>query len=371
MKRIKHLLLMALCMLLCMATPVLADEEIHFGGESSRNGDKITVTLTADKGGAYSGQFELYYDTAKVTFEKATLGDALKDVQVSSMDTETDSCIKVGFADTTAIKAGDVLVAEFSIAEGASADKIIFPYNVTELSNDVANGLLSKVDGAIGNVVYEEKEDSNEGGNTEDSENDNGGNQSTGIVLNRETKESSYTNEDGTVNRQLTRGTLTITGSEKVLPVGSEILIRELTSGERYDNASDIVKKQLKGVDTFKVFDISLYDMSNTKIIELDAAVEVTMPVPAGMKAENGKTVAVYRVEANGTLTYCTATIKDGMLTFSTDRMGTFVVAQQEASAVKGAKTSDTGMIPLAILVLVLGVAVVAYAGMKARKANR
>ncbi len=399
MKKVKRILLLTLCMLLCLATPVLADEKIQFGGEGSRTGNNLTVTLSVDKGGAYSGKFELQYDITKVELADVKLGDALADTTTNSIDTDTaKGIITVGFADTKEIKAGEMIVAEFSVLDGVTDEEFVFPYVVTEWSNDGLNGLLGKADGTLGNVTYPKKDDTEKPADTEEPTEEpteteepsdtekpadtetpadtdkgsdaNGSGSTTGTVttVTRNAEESTYSDANGVGIRQYKLGTVTVNGKMEVLPTGAELKISEVTSGDTYKQVQEVVDAKLTGVSNYKVFDIALYDAKNVKVTQLSDYVEVTMPVPAGLNVSEGTTIAVYRLGDNNTLIYCEATVKDGMITFKTDSFGTFVLAEQTISAVNQVKTSDTNMVTVAIFVLLLGMVVAAYAVRKARK---
>jgi hypothetical protein len=66
------------------------------------------------------------------------------------------------------------------------------------------------------------------------------------------------------------------------------------------------------------------------------------MPLPDGMTEKEGKTIVVYRLESDGSLTRCDTTVCNGKVTFKTNHFSTFILAEQDTSAV-APDTSDAG----------------------------
>ncbi|MEG1980938.1 MAG: DUF4366 domain-containing protein, partial [Clostridia bacterium] len=64
----------------------------------------------------------------------------------------------------------------------------------------------------------------------------------------------------------------------------------------------------------------------------LTGKAKVTMPIPDGFVVDK---LAVFRVEADGTLTAIETTNADGKLSFETDKFGLCVIGQLEAAPVK------------------------------------
>lgn len=141
------LFMAVLCMVLLAAQPVMAEEAITFGGTGELDGNKLTVTVSVDKGEAFSGQVNLAYDTSVVKLISASLGDAVKDADVTDINTEFEgkSVVAAGFADLETVSAGDILVAEFEVLGDEIPETILFPVTVTEWNNEEQDGLKDVV----------------------------------------------------------------------------------------------------------------------------------------------------------------------------------------------------------------------------------
>lgn len=49
----------------------------------------------------------------------------------------------------------------------------------------------------------------------------------------------------------------------------------------------------------------------------------------------------VYRLEDDGTLTRCDTTVENGVITFKTNHFSTYIVAEEDVTAVTSPKTED------------------------------
>lgn len=58
--------------------------------------------------------------------------------------------------------------------------------------------------------------------------------------------------------------------------------------------------------------------------------VSVTMDIPESIKLTNDSVLAVYRLENDGTLTRCAATMNNGKVTFITDHFSTYILIENE-----------------------------------------
>lgn len=154
--------------------------------------------------------------------------------------------------------------------------------------------------------------------------------------------ESTYTSETGEAMRRIAaegNATVAIDGAQEYLPAGSKFACVQLTSGDAYTRASEIVSKKVSGMTAFKVFEMNLADASNAAIHQLKGYINVTLPIPEGLSASDGKLLMVYRIEDDGTLTRCETATKNGYLTFATNHFSTYVIVEQ--SAITSPKTGE------------------------------
>lgn len=125
-----------------------------------------------------------------------------------------------------------------------------------------------------------------------------------------------------------------------MLPEGTQLRVDKCAEDSAtYQAAAVAVKKAVKNVGQFAVFDIDLLNNKGVEIHEVGGYVSVTIPIPEGFS--NGKNLTVYRLEDNGTLTKCETSVKDGKVTFLTNHFSTYILVE---SSIKAAQTSDNGM---------------------------
>lgn len=124
-----------------------------------------------------------------------------------------------------------------------------------------------------------------------------------------------------------------------ILPQGVTIASASVTSGAVYDRAMVAVKEQITGLGQFAVMEINLTDASSVQIHELNGYVQVSIPVPSNINVNSGKTIAVYRLEDNGSLTRCQTMIENGVITFLTNHFSTYIIVEEDAIA--SPKTGD------------------------------
>jgi len=153
---------------------------------------------------------------------------------------------------------------------------------------------------------------------------------------------------------------------------GSKFEVKAVTSGDVYEKAATIVKAAATAdnLGQFVVFELNLSNSDGIAITQLAGKVSVSLPVPAGLDIT--KTITVFRVETNGSLTKLDTKIVDGKCVFETDHFSTYVIAQVVADAVVVApvveapvvtpdatpaapKTGDTS--PITMYMLIMGIA--------------
>lgn len=129
--------------------------------------------------------------------------------------------------------------------------------------------------------------------------------------------------------------------AEGVLPTGAVIAAATVTSGASYEKAVEVIKAQVSGLGEFSVMEINLTDAANTQVHQLNGYVQVTVPMPANITVKEGKAIVVYRLEDDGTLTRCDTTVENGVITFKTNHFSTYIVAEEDVTAVTSPKTED------------------------------
>lgn len=126
-----------------------------------------------------------------------------------------------------------------------------------------------------------------------------------------------------------------------VLPEGATIAAATVTSGASYEKAVEVIKAQVSGLGEYSVMEINLTDASNTQVHQLNGYVQVSVPMPANITVKEGKAIVVYRLEDDGTLTRCDTTVENGVITFKTNHFSTYIVAEEDVTAVTSPKTED------------------------------
>lgn len=126
-----------------------------------------------------------------------------------------------------------------------------------------------------------------------------------------------------------------------VLPEGATIAAATVTSGASYEKAVEVIKAQVSGLGEYSVMEINLTDASNTQVHQLNGYVQVSVPMPANITVKEGKAIMVYRLEDDGTLTRCDTTVENGVITFKTNHFSTYIVAEEDVTAVTSPKTED------------------------------
>ena len=179
-----------------------------------------------------------------------------------------------------------------------------------------------------------------------------------------------------------------LNSSTNIVPTGSTFATNSVTSGAVYDNAVAVVKQKSTEVQQFVVLEMNLNSASGVAIHQLDGKVSVTIPVPTGLDAT--KSISVFRVETDGSLTKLDTKIVDGKCVFETDHFSTYVIAQVAEAAVvppvvipdvpttpptppttpTTPKTGDRSPITMYILIMGIAAGTVVYASKK-RKFKR
>lgn len=173
------------------------------------------------------------------------------------------------------------------------------------------------------------------------------GESSTGGSQGTADSESTYTSEDGVAMRKITvegNNEISIVGNQEYLPAGASFTCANVESGDQYNLAADAIRQKLSNNTNFKVLEMNLRNAENGEIHELNGYVNVTLPIPAGLSVNNEKTLVVYRLEADGTLTKCDTNVENGYITFATNHFSTYIIAEQSLvkEQISSPKTGDT-----------------------------
>lgn len=155
-----------------------------------------------------------------------------------------------------------------------------------------------------------------------------------------------------------------VADASNVLPAGASMNSYVITSGAAYDAAASIAKANIAGMSDFAVYEFDLFDSSNVSVHQLNGYVSVTVPVPSTLSIPTGKTVVVYRVEGDGSLTKCDTTVANGKITFQTNHFSTYVFAVVDAATVSP-KTSENSMAGVLAAVLFVAARTLVYASRK------
>ena len=134
-------------------------------------------------------------------------------------------------------------------------------------------------------------------------------------------------------DRTVINNGISIKGSTSALPAGVKFEVSSLAkTSKSYASAEKALsEKKLDG--KFTVQEINLKDAEGTQLHQMGDYVVVTLPVPEGFTVSSTTTIAVYRLEDDGTLTKCTSTVVDGKLSFSTDHFSTYVFVEEPVAA--------------------------------------
>ena len=135
--------------------------------------------------------------------------------------------------------------------------------------------------------------------------------------------------------------TAALADTNGVLPTGATIAAATVTSGAAYEKAVEVIKAQVSGLGEYSVMEINLTDATNTQVHQLNGYVQVSVPMPANITVKEGKAIVVYRLEDDGTLTRCDTTVENDVITFKTNHFSTYIVAEEDVTAVTSPKTED------------------------------
>jgi LPXTG-motif cell wall-anchored protein len=105
--------------------------------------------------------------------------------------------------------------------------------------------------------------------------------------------------------------------------------------------------------------DISLTSVSGIAIHQLNGYVSVTLPIPEGLSVSDGKTILVYRLEDDGSLTKCNSTVSNGTITFQTNHFSTYIFVEYSAGVSPDTSDANSSILLMALLLLVCGAAVI------------
>lgn len=129
--------------------------------------------------------------------------------------------------------------------------------------------------------------------------------------------------------RTVTNSGISIAGDKSILPEGVKFEVSSVAkTTDSYKKAeTKLAEKKLDG--KFTVQEINLKGADGTQLHQMDGYVVVTLPVPEGFTVSLEKTIGVYRLEDDGTLTKCSSSVVDGKLSFSTNHFSTYIFVEE------------------------------------------
>ncbi len=173
--------------------------------------------------------------------------------------------------------------------------------------------------------------------------------------------EITFNAANGTPMRWLTskeNGNFSISGRQTSIPEGAEFSVR-LVSDDVYESVKAVVTRA-KGAVGFVAYEMNLCDAFGNAITKFEGHADISMPIPAGLYVPEGNTVTVYCVN-NGKLQKCNTVVQDGIVTFGTTHLSTFVYVSETLesaastpvySSVASPKTADNSNMSFYVTIL-------------------
>lgn len=303
----------------------------YIQGGGSGDADVYSIkALVGDKAYSAAGELKGWQVWSNPTIDEIVITEDNTDVQVVLSIENATAGVWGSFDDIGLYKIGDV--------EKADTDNKADTDSKTDTKTDVD----SKDDDAS----------DYDGAGSED----NGASDDAGIAEDKnesyitEAVEKTFASFDDTVDfangseRTVINNGISIKGDISVIPEGAKFEVAALakTSKSYVSAEKALAEKKLDG--KFSVQEINLINAEGTQLHQLDGYVIVTLPVPEGFTVSSTKTIGVYRLEEDGTLTKCTSSVVDGKLSFSTDHFSTYVFVEEEITTqnVDAPATGDT-----------------------------
>lgn len=375
---------------------VYADTTDSVWAEASAEEKEVTVTVVTD-GSTASGVLTLDYDEAVFGCEEADVVKA-DGVDMHAVNVE-DGTVKISYVAKKAVAEGVMFTITFESEKDVTA---------TELKSFKMEGDAYTSKGAsveVGTVEVKENVKPEEPGNTEEpgnseepgssekpgdsekpgssekpSDSESSKDDEKSEVITKEDVDNAKDNKENEVIQEngkevvVLGSTLledvTIKGETSVVSKDAFFVMKPVEEGVVYEETAEIIDEQLKNVGEFEVIELNLYEGEGTVVTQLDGYVTVTLPVPENFVVRENYVLVVYRVNDDGSLTNCNATVKDGKITFTTDHFSTYIIAEQEKNSVVESTTPNTGdNTSMGYIVVLVAIAAAAfYMGFKNKK---
>lgn len=363
---------------------VYADTTDSVWAEASAEEKEVTVTVVTD-GSTASGVLTLDYDEAVFGCEEADVVKA-DGVDMHAVNVE-DGTVKISYVAKKAVAEGVMFTITFESEKDVTA---------TELKSFKMEGDAYTSKGAsveVGTVEVKENVKPEEPGNTEEPGNSEepGSSEKPGDseqpsdsenseVITKEDVDNAKDNKENEVIQENGKEVVvlgsalledvTIKGESSVVSEDAFFVMKPVEEGVVYEETAEIIDEQLKNVGEFEVIELNLYEGEGTVVTQLDGYVTVTLPVPENFVVRENYVLVVYRVNDDGSLTNCNATVKDGKITFTTDHFSTYIIAEQEKDSVVESTTPNTGdKTSVGYIVVLVAIAAAAfYMGFKNKK---
>jgi len=113
------------------------------------------------------------------------------------------------------------------------------------------------------------------------------------------------------------------------VPAGSVLSVVLETDQKIIEMVDKAVKEKLGDkIGAYQILDISL--LLNSQKIQPNGKILIEFSIPSGLDASKG--LEIYRLEEDGSFTPMSATVKDGRISFETDHLSTYIIAEKIAS---------------------------------------
>ncbi len=142
-------------------------------------------------------------------------------------------------------------------------------------------------------------------------------------------KEDLQSNGDNSTIISENNNNIFLTDYVNILDNNSRFISSELTEGDKYDKAQQLLSGLSNQSVNSHVIDFTVMDSAGVAVSQLSGKVKVVLPLPANMNANNE--INVYRLnEVNNQLILCETSVSNNEITFATDHFSIFIVAETQ-----------------------------------------
>ena len=369
----KTIVAMLTMLLFLLPMNVYADVDAAVWAEATAEDKEVTVTVVTD-GSTTSGVLTLDYDEAVFGCEEADVVKA-DGVDMHAVNVE-DGIVKISYVAKKAVTKGVMFTISFEAASDVTTKELgsfkmageaytskgaSVEVGAVKVKENVKPGDPGNTEGpgsteGSGNTGNTGNSgDTQKPGNTEkptDSESSKDETEKVEVITKedvdnaKENKVNEVIEEDGkevVVLGNTLMEDVTIKAETSIISEDAFFVLKPVEEGVVYEETAEIVDKQLENVGEFEVIELNLYEGEGTVVTQLDGYVAVTIPVPENFVVRENYVLVVYRVNDDGSLTNCNATVEDGKITFTTDHFSKYIFAEQAKDSVVESTIPDTG----------------------------